>query len=219
VVVTVIASFIGQVNSLLGPDKVWKLFLGMYYNPKEEFRFFLFIDLRNSTEHAEEMGRQRYSQFIQDFMFRANLLVRKYEAEIYQYVGDEVVLTWTLEEGLRNENCIQYYFALQRSIYNDREYFRKKYGLIPEFKAGLNAGKVIVAEVGRIKKEIAYHGGTIITASRIQEQCNHYGVSILAGESILELIPEPRSFKADFVGEVRLKGKSRNKKIYAISET
>jgi len=30
----------------------------------------------------------------------------------------------------------------------------------------------VVAEVGEIKTEIAYHGDTINTAARIQEQCN-----------------------------------------------
>jgi len=36
----------------------------------------------------------------------------------------------------------------------------------------MNAGVVTVAEVGKYKKEIAYHKDTINTAARIQVKCN-----------------------------------------------
>ena len=48
---------------------------------------------------------------IQNCFQDVNKVIPKYYAEVYQYVGDEVVLTWLKEEGLRNNNCINFYFA------------------------------------------------------------------------------------------------------------
>ena len=59
------------------------------------------------------------------------------------------------------------------------EYYKKKYNVMPEFKAGANCGSVTVCEIGEIKKDIAYHGDVLNTASRIQGLCNTYDKSVL----------------------------------------
>ena len=40
----------------------------------------------------------------------------EYAAEIYQYVGDEIVVSWTIGEGLRNNNCIRCFFAMRSAL-------------------------------------------------------------------------------------------------------
>jgi len=80
--------------------------------------------------------------------------VRSTNAEIYQYIGDEVVFTWKTDEGLANSNCLRIFFKIQEKVYNNRKYYRDKYGDIPYFKAGLHFGEVISAQIGDIKREI-----------------------------------------------------------------
>jgi len=46
---------------------------------------------------------------------------------------------------------------------------------LPEFKAGLNSGAVTVAEVGEIKKELAYHGNVVLKGK--EESVNIYAVN------------------------------------------
>ena len=58
-----------------------------------------------------------------------------------------------------------------------REYYEQEYGVYPEFKAGLHGGALMVAEVGSVKKELAYHGDVINTSARIQAECNKHNVS------------------------------------------
>ena len=53
------------------------------------------------------------------------------------------------------------------------------YGVVPEFKAGLNLGLVTVAEVGEIKKELAYGFeflGDVILRGK-EESVNIYAVN------------------------------------------
>jgi adenylate cyclase len=93
----------------------------------------------------------------------------------------------------------------------------KKYGLVPFFKAGLNVGDVTIAEVGQIKREIAFHGDTLNTASRIQGKCNEYKKSLLMSQALKELIEGKEELQINLVGEVMLRGKIQPQKIYSIN--
>ncbi len=162
------------------------MLLGKYRKQREEERILMFVDLKDSTKIAEQLGHQMYSQFIQDCFRDLNSVLRKHEADIYQYIGDEAVLVWKNKKGFRKNNCVNLYFAFQGKLNNRQEYYIKKYNHIPEFKAGLHCGKLMIAEVGTIKKELAYHGDVINTTSRIQGQCNNYKADLLVSQTLLE---------------------------------
>jgi adenylate cyclase len=53
------------------------------------------------------------------------------------------------------------FFLAEEIIQNSENRFVEKYGLSPEFKAGIHYGKVIITEVGGTKRGIAYHGDTV----------------------------------------------------------
>ena len=101
-----------------------------------------------------------------------NKIVNRYDGEIYQYVGDEAVISWPIEHGLKKNNCIALYFAFKRNLEKRSKYYTKKYNHKPFFKAGLHGGKLIIAQVGTVKKELAFHGDVINTTARIQDECN-----------------------------------------------
>ena len=98
-----------QIDKKLGPGNLWRMIKGEFYQPKEDERIFMFLDLKSSTSIAEKLGHIKYSKLIQD-CFKDLRVVEKYNAEVYQYVGDEVVLTWPKESGLINANCLRAFF-------------------------------------------------------------------------------------------------------------
>ena len=207
--------FVKQIDKKFGPGNLWRMLKGEFYEPKEAERIFMFLDLKSSTSIAENLGHIKYSKLIQDCFLDLDV-VEKYHAEVYQYVGDEVVLTWEKEQGLFNSNCLKSYFDFQTRLSERSEYYLEQYGLVPEFKAGLNMGKIIIAEVGELKREIAYHGDTINTAARIQEQCNALGENLLISESLQDRLVLDATFSSLHVGEVLLKGKANKVNIYRI---
>ena len=182
----VVLSFVRVALDKFGKRQFMKMLLGEYKKPKEENRIFMFLDLKSSTTIAEQLGHFKYSQLIQDCFYDLNEVIPHYDAEIYQYVGDEAVLSWSYEKGLANNNCVDLFFAFDRLLKSKSDYYTNKYGTVPQFKAGLHGGKLMVAEVGVVKKEIAYHGDVINTSARIQEECNKYEVPILISEELLE---------------------------------
>lgn len=204
-----------QVNLLLGENKLMLLLMGKFYTPREEERVFMFLDLQSSTQLAEKLGHIRYSKLIQD-CFNDLGVVAENEAEIYQYVGDEVVLTWKLQEGLRKQNCLKAYYNFKQQLAQKQNYYEETYGALPFFKAGMNEGLVTVTEVGKYKKEIAYHGDAINTAARIQGKCNEFNQELLISENLkTKLALTGYSFNK--LGSVELRGKNKEVGIYAVT--
>ena len=81
----------------------------------------------------------------------------------------------------------------------------------------MHGGKLIVTEVGTIKKEIAYHGDVINTTARIQGECNKYEESLLISESLYKTMYNLHAYNINSIGEINLKGKESLVKIYAIN--
>ena len=147
-VVSILFNLIRQMNAMFGPGTLVKIMIGKYHQPKEENRIFMFLDLKSSTTYAERLGHILYSELIQDCFYDLTDTVQQHGVEIYQYVGDEAVLTWTIGEGLKNLNCLEAFFSFEETIQRRANYYFNKYDLVPAFKAGVNLGLVMVAEVG-----------------------------------------------------------------------
>jgi len=210
--------FIREIEKRFGPGNLRKMLSGKYYSPKEEHRIFMFLDLRNSTEIAEKLGHYKYSQLIQNCFKDISILVSEFKANIYQYVGDEIILTWTTKDGVKNDNCIKLYFAYRNALKRKKIYYEQKFGLFPQFKAGLEIGYVMVAEVGDVKREIAYHGDVLNTASRIQKCCSDYKKDILISENLNTILSKSLRKSAHIIGDIKLKGKQDTTRLYSIDE-
>jgi adenylate cyclase len=216
-VVSVTIYFLKLINQKLGPGVLRDLLLGKYRQPKEQEILFLFIDLKSSTTYAELLGHKKYSELIQDCFADLSFVLLQNKATIYQYVGDEVVIIWPYALGVKNCNCINLYFQFRRILADKSEYYKNKYGMIPEFKAGINGGKIMVAEVGGAKRSIAYHGDVINTASRIQHLCNSLGREFLISERVIRDLPQNSSFIFKFISTIKLKGKQMKENIFCVS--
>ena len=210
--------FIKQLDYKLGPGNLLRIILGYYHQPREEVRIFMFLDLKSSTTAAEQMGHIKYSEMLQDCFNDLTDPVTKYKAEIYQYVGDEVILHWSTENGTANINCIKAFFEFNNTLLSKKEYYLRQYGWVPTFKAGLHIGRVTVAEVGYVKREIAYHGDVLNTAARIQGICNQHNQNMLISEDLYKHVnPEDHSINVIEVGSEKLKGKTQEVLVYGVT--
>ena len=54
--------------------------------------------------------------FIKDYFSNITDAIQNTEAEIYQYVGDEIVLCWTYKKGMKNNNAIRCFFLMKDII-------------------------------------------------------------------------------------------------------
>jgi len=206
-----------EIDRKLGPGNLWKMLTGKFYRPREEERIFMFIDLQDSTPIAEKLGHIEFSKLLKD-CYHDFAIVDDYRAEIYQYVGDEVVISWPLIQGFKNNNFLKAFFAFDGLLSKRAEYYEKQYGVKPFFKSGANMGPVVVTEVGEIKREITYHGDTLNTAARIQGMCNELKSQMLIPEGLYEMVKDTREFTFEDVGSTKLKGKEKEVRLYKVTE-
>lgn len=214
--ISLVSNFMDELHRKLGKDAIYNLIFGKYHQVKQEDRLFLFIDLNNSTDIAEEMGELEYSHFLQDYFYDISEPIARYFGRIYQYVGDEAVVTWPLKKGLRFAVCVRCFFAIQKQIRRYSAQYEKRYGRVPEFKAALHGGNVVVSEVGKYKSEIAYHGDVLNTTARILSKCHELESELLISDWVHDNVELPKYLNADPLGTFQLKGKQQEVGLYAV---
>ena len=213
--------FLLEISDKLGQGVLINYLLGKYHQPKEEMRIFMFLDLKSSTSYAEEHGHIKYSRLIQDCFYDLANVVIKRNALVYQYVGDEVVLTWDVDKGIKDNNCLNTFFDFDKALKKKNDYYLKNYGRVPEFKAGIHYGEAVITELGGVKKEIAYHGDTLNTASRIQSVCNEMKKCLLVSADLLGILYDEKldqKYNIESKGVVRLKGKKHVVGLFSVDE-
>ena len=176
----------------------------------------MFLDLNSSTAIAEQLGDKKYHEFLKDIFTDVTNPILDNKGEIYQYVGDEVIIAWKYDDGIKENKCIQCFFDVKAQLEKKKDKYFRLYGLIPSFKAGIHCGKVVAGEIGIIKRDITYSGDVLNTASRIQGVCREFHAEVIVSAdlaSALQLI----NFNAHILGSVRLKGKGKEIQLIALN--
>jgi len=211
-----LVNFLLQLNALLGKGVLIHYLTGKYHKPKKEERFFMFLDIEASTTIAETIGSLKYHEFMNSFFIDISDPVLENSGEIYQYVGDEVVISWEKLNGIKNCNCVKVYFEILSKIDTLQDKYISRFGLFPGFKAGVHYGEVVIGEVGDSKKEIVFHGDVMNTASRIQGQAKALNKQLLISEDALQYLNTGSTYKTEMLGKFKLKGKETETVIYGI---
>jgi adenylate cyclase len=217
IIMVLIINFILQINRKFGYGVLFSMIIGKYHKPRKERRIFMFLDMKDSTGNAERLGHYYYSRLIQSCIHDLTDLIIRYKAQVYQYVGDEVVLTWPSKKGAKDLNCINLFYAFEQRLIDRQKYYAEQYNIIPEFKAGLDEGIITVTEVGDIKREIAYHGEVLHTAARLEKMCNNLQKNVLITQNLVSILPAEDGFDKEFMGEFKLRGKELEEKVFGIN--
>jgi adenylate cyclase len=209
-------TFLLEVRRKVGPGNLSALLTGKYHRPREEERVFLFLDLRGSTAIAERLGHARYSQFIRHCFHDLTEFVLINRAQIYQFVGDEVVLTWPAGNVDAGKHSVETFFGFQERLSEKRDWYEEEFGAAPEFRGGVERGVVTATEVGDIKREIAFHGDALNIAARLLELCPEYERSVLVSGRVQETIADEPGFSTDLQGKITLRGKTEPVAVYGV---
>lgn len=198
----------GGISENLGHAVMFNFFTGKYHSPKEELRIFMFLDMKSSTTVAEKIGHSRFFELLKNYYSDLSDAIISHFGEVYQYVGDEIVISWPYKVGVRDNNCIECFFAMKRDLKKRTDFYMKTFDLQPTFKAGLHYGNVTTGEIGALKKEIIFTGDVLNTTARIQSLCNEYQTDFLISNELLAgLDLDITAYKVTNLGSKNLKGK------------
>jgi adenylate cyclase len=206
------------VNDLLGPGVLLKFVAGRYHRPRIEERVLLFIDMESSTEIAERLGEAGFLDFLNRFVADVTGPILAQRGEIHKYVGDEIIVTWPLEAGLRDGRCVKACFDAVARLDELADGYVRDFGRRANFRAALHCGSVVVGELGIVKLEIVLLGDTMNTASRVLQACRDTGHRVLASAALMDrLAALPKGIGKRSIGKLQLRGKASEVELYALA--
>ncbi len=212
-----VSLFYFEISELIGQKVLINVFKGKYHQPKVEMRIFMFADMKSSTTIAEKLGHVKYFELLDEYYRDFSDAIINHAGEVYQYIGDEIVISWTLENGLREGNCIKCYQAVKDRLDSKKVSYQQRFGAMPDFKASIHLGEVTTGEIGALKKEIIFTGDVLNTTARIQALCDQLGVDLLVSEDLKGALSEAILFSFKNMGAHVLKGKKGKVELYTIN--
>jgi adenylate cyclase len=210
-------SSVAALVRLFGPRVLGNLLSGRYRRPFEEERIFLFLDLVGSTTIAEHIGHLRYHSFLRDFVEDLEDPLLEHGGDVYQYIGDEVVVTWPIADARSNARCLACHFAFVDAIERRRDRYQKQYGSVPSFRTGIHCGHVVAGEIGDRRKQIVFVGDVVNTASRAQAEAKARSMGLVVTGAVLAQIDLPPGLEARPLGAVQLKGKDQSIELFEVA--
>jgi len=213
---SILIGAVHELTRLVGSRVLFNFILGRYRRPTREERVLLFLDLVGSTTLAEQMGELRVQDLLTRFFFDIDQAIVAHGGEVHAYVGDEVIVTWPV--GARPERAyVDCFFAIQDRIAELASQYESEFGLVPEFRAGIHAGPVVISECGDSRRQVAYFGDTVNVAARLQAHCKEAGRPLLVSGELFRLLPSGPDLLVDTLGPTQLRGRAAPIEIFAVA--
>jgi adenylate cyclase len=209
-----VTQLIVEINDKYSPGIFVDILMGRYAQPKVENSIVMFLDLKDSTPIAEKLGNELYFRFIRDFIYYISYALLEYSGRIYQYVGDEIVVSWEFSNK-NTRRCMDALIEARKNLQKNSERFRRMYGITPEFRVGIHCGNVTVGEIGVVKKDLAMSGDTMNTTARIRSACSELNQKFIVSKQFLDNI-DLAAWQAESLGFIELKGKHDAIELFAL---
>lgn len=213
-----ISLFYKEVSDHMGHAVSLNFFTGKYHKPKSEYRIFMFLDMKSSTAHAEKLGHIRYFEMLKEYYDDLSDAILKHGGEIYQYVGDEIVITWNTKNDFAKK-ALDCFYDMKTALIDKYQNYVSKYGFLPEFKAGMHFGQVTTGELGRLKKDIVFTGDTLNTTARIQSLCNQHNADLIVSNDFVTELDSNINYDFQSIGKVELRGRNQEIRLFRIKKT
>jgi adenylate cyclase len=215
--VTLLLVLLRQASQLVGERTFRMVMRGRYRRPRAEERFFLFIDIVGSTPVAEKLGALSVHRYLNRIFQETSDPVDDHGGEVYQYVGDEIVVTWLVPEGRGEAKPLACFFAIEAALAQAAPDFEREFGTLPKLRAALHAGEVVTGEAGGSRRAIVFHGDVMNATSRIENLTRTLGHPFLVSEDALARMEGTDAYALQDLGPQALRGREAPLRVYSVT--
>lgn len=186
----------------------------------EEERIFLFIDLNNSTYLAERLGNKLFSYLITQCVADIYPFIHQYKAQLYQIVGDEIVLSWARQDCRDTADVLNLFFDFRDKLLLRSVSYLREFGYAPKFKATCHLGKVAVSSNIFIADEPVYRGDVLNTCAGLLKLCKTMDQSAVITEDFVKALhPSQNELNIKSIGRYMIKGKLNHENVYSVNRS
>jgi len=211
-------NFTRMISRKMGQGMLVSFITGTFYQPVVQERVILFLGISNIHAYSKTLNEYDFFNFLNDYLFDITSPIVQHQGIIYEYVEDQVVVTWRPEKGVYRANCIRAYYDLIDKLESRKEFYYNKYQIIPQTYASLHFGKLVRAEIGKIKTQIVFQGDAMNTAARMLTHCKVLNEQIIISSTLLDKLEIPVLYAVRSLGTFKLKGKSVDITISALED-
>jgi adenylate cyclase len=123
-------------------------------------------------------------------------------------------VSWLSNEGNKNK-CIQSVIRARRIIQKESNYYRREYGMVPEYRIGVHLGLVMVGEIGIVKKDLTMSGDAMNTTARIRTMGGELNEKFIGSADFVNNAGL-ETWQVESLGSIDLKGKELPMELFAI---
>ena len=219
-VMSFVIGAVTEASRLIGAPMLANIALGTYHRPKREQLIVMFLDLADSTQLAEAMGELKVHDLITRFFFDIEAPINQHGGAVHAYVGDEVIVTWPVDaDGARNTRCLECFAAIDRTMAGLAAIYQRAFAVVPQFRAALHCGPVIVSECGSAKRQLAFFGDTMNVTARLCEYCKHASQHLVVSADLLRRLTIPPDLVVGKSEIIALRGRHEPIEVHTIEQT
>jgi adenylate cyclase len=207
-VISVVINLTRGIADIIGPRAFLNFIAGRYHSPVEESRFVLFVDIAGSTGLAERLGGVGIHRFLDRTFRLLTLAVVDYRGEVLDYVGDEVIVTWSEKSGAVDCRPLQCFMAMRDELSRTASQFEREFGAAPRIRGSLHFGPVIIGEIGDVKRAIVFNGDVMNTAARLEELSRGVDGGFLASRAAMDRFSSVPPFAVRDLGRLSIRGRA-----------
>ena len=176
----------------------------------------LFSDIRSFTTISESLKPEELVHLMNEYLTEMTKIIIKHGGVVDKYIGDAIMAFWGAP--IKQKDHAKRACEASLEMISELKSLRKKWKKegFPEINIGigLSSGEAIIGNMGSYERfDYTAIGDTINIGARLESLTKEYKVPIIIGESVKKLA------KADckFLGEVKVKGKTKAIKIYELN--
>ncbi|MCZ6634133.1 MAG: response regulator [bacterium] len=185
---------------------------------REEVYTIFSCDIRDFTTFSESVTCEACYAFLNSYFTVMEPGIRKFGGFVYQYVGDEIMALFKLEEDQYADNAVRAAVEIQNRILVDYNLKREEKGSAPiRIGVGLNTGPVAIGVAGTSERmDACAFGSAVNLAARCEGLTKELDASIILTEHTYRHLNRPDAFDIRDLGMTSIRGLAEAVHLYAV---
>ncbi len=177
----------------------------------------MFSDIRSFTALSEQMTPEENFTFLNSYLRRVGPVVRQHRGFIDKYIGDAIMALFPHKA----EDALHAAVALQRQVTAfNVERSGGNGGSALSIGIGLHHGQLMLGTIGEERRlEGTVIADAVNIAARLEGLTKVYGAPVLVSGTTLEALSEQGFFRARYLGEVALRGRTESVSLHEVFDS
>ena len=172
----------------------------------------LFSDLIGFTTLAEKADPEALVAQLNEYLSRMTTVIFSNGGTLDKFIGDAIMAVWgnvrSLGTAQDAKSCARAALGMRRELSQLNQAWREQGRMGLGMGIGVNQGEVIVGNIGsQDRMDPTVIGDAVNLASRLEALTRTYGVDMLVGASVAELVRDEVYLRS--VARVQVKGKTK----------